>query len=48
MESWHIALLLKPIGLLVLFGCVLVIARVILHFVPEGRVKRFLLYRWKV
>jgi len=39
MEPYHWAILLKPFGALILFGCIaLPISLVIKRFLPEGRV----------
>ena len=45
MSGWMLGLLLKPFILFALFFTAAVIARVVLHFIPEGRVKRLLTRR---
>ena len=46
MSNWMIALLLKPLVLLVLFVCVLLpIKLAFQRWMPDGRVKRLLLRR---
>lgn len=48
MEGWQIAILLKPLGLIVLFGFTWAVAKVIKPHIPEGKLKRFLFFSWKV
>jgi hypothetical protein len=48
MEGWQLALILKPFGLLALFGFTFVCARLIKPYIPEGKLKRFLFFSWKV
>lgn len=43
-----LAIILKPLGLLVLFGFVHSIAMLVWKYLPEGRLKRFLFISWKV
>lgn len=43
-----LALVLKPLGLLVLFSFTWICAKLLHKFIPEGRIKRFLFIRWKV
>lgn len=46
MEAWQIAVFLKPFVLLVLAACVLYPARIaVKRYLPEGKLKRFLLFR---
>ena len=47
-EGWHIALLIKPFALVVLFGGTFLVARFMRKNLPDGRLKRFLLFSWKV
>ena len=47
MQSWHWALLLKPFLLFAYMLVVAFIARVILYFVPEGKIKRLLSRRFR-
>lgn len=49
MEGWQLAIVLKPFGLIVLFGFVWLVAhKIIKPRLPEGRLKRFLFFSWKV
>lgn len=48
MEPWHVALLVKPLALIVLFGFTYACMRLAKHYLPEGRLKRLLLFSWKV
>jgi hypothetical protein len=48
MEGWQIALVLKPLGLIVLFAFTWALSRAIKPYIPEGRLKRFLFFSWKV
>jgi hypothetical protein len=49
MEGWQIALFLKPLGILLIMTLVVFpIKWLMLKFIPEGKVRRFLLFRWKV
>jgi hypothetical protein len=48
MEGWHWAIILKPLGLLLLFFFVHSIAMLIHKFLPDGKLKRFLFISWKV
>lgn len=48
MEGWHIALLLKPFGLLLLFAPGAVIVYLLRCRLPDCRLKRFLLISWRV
>lgn len=48
MEGWQLALLFKPLGLLVLFGFTWIVSRAIKPHIPEGRLKRLLYFSWKV
>lgn len=46
MEPWLIALLLKPLGALILFGCIALPGRILVQkYMKEGKLKRFLLLR---
>ena len=46
--EWMLALLLKPLFLIILFGCiVLPIEWVIWKLLPEGKLKRLLFFKWK-
>lgn len=48
MEPWHWAIVLKPLGLIVLFGAAYMGARFIGKNLPEGRLKSILFFSWKV
>jgi hypothetical protein len=48
MEPWMWAIVLKPFALIVLFGFTLAVTRAIKPYIPEGRLKRFLYFSWKV
>lgn len=48
MEPWHWAIVLKPFGLIVLFGFTWCCARLVRKHLPDGRIKRFLLISWRV
>ena len=46
MEPWVIAILLKPFGALILFGCIALPLRLLYEkHAPEGKLKKFLLRR---
>jgi hypothetical protein len=46
-ESWQWALVLKPLVLFVLCAAVLYPARrAVMRWLPEGKLKRVLLFRW--
>jgi hypothetical protein len=47
MKSWQWALLLKPFLMFAFMFVVACLGRVILHFVPEGKVKRLLSRRFR-
>jgi hypothetical protein len=42
------AIVLKPLGLIVLFAFTWYCSRLIKPYIPEGRLKRFLFFSWKV
>jgi hypothetical protein len=43
--TWIIAVLLRPFAALILFACILLPVRyAVIWFVPESRLKRFLLF----
>jgi hypothetical protein len=42
------AIVLKPFALIVLFGFTWYCARLARSYLPEGRLKRILLFSWKV
>lgn len=48
MEGWQLAIVLKPFGLLVLFGFTFFFARIVWKILPDGKIKRFLFIRWRV
>ena len=48
MEPWHWAIVLKPFALLALFSVVALIAYPLRKYLPEGQLKRLLLFSWKV
>ncbi len=49
MQSWHLAIALKPlIALVIMLAIVLPVKWLFLHAIPEGRLKRILFYSWKV
>lgn len=48
MEGWQIAIVLKPFALVILFGFTFFASRAIKPYIPEGRLKRFLFFSWKV
>lgn len=44
MEPWTIAILLRPIGALILFGCIALPGRFLVQkYMKDGKLKRFLL-----
>ena len=46
MEPWQIALLLRPLGALIMFGCIALPGRIFVQkYMKEGKLKRFLLLR---
>jgi len=47
-QGWHIALLLKPLGLLLMFAPGAFIVYYVKRRMPDCRLKRFLLTSWKV
>lgn len=49
MEPWQLAMLFKPLGLLILFVGILLPLKWLFHkIIPEGRLKRLLFFSWKV
>jgi hypothetical protein len=42
MKNWQLALLIKPLVLFLMFAFAYYLGKVILYFVPEGRIKRLL------
>ena len=48
MAGWHIALLVKPLALLVLFFFIRCVAVAIRSRMPDGRLKRALFFSWRV
>ena len=47
-EGWQLAIMLKPIGLLILFAPGAMLVWWLRRFAPESSLKRFLLISWKV
>jgi hypothetical protein len=47
MEGWQLAIVLKPLGLFVLFAIAYSGARLVGKQLPEGRLKRFLFISWR-
>lgn len=46
MENWQLALLLKPLAAVILFGCVALPGRFIVQkYMKDGKLKRLLLLR---
>lgn len=43
-----IAIVVKPLGLILLFGFTYLCMRAVRRWLPEGKLKRFLLFSWKV
>jgi hypothetical protein len=48
MTGWQLALIFKPFGLLLMFAPGAVIVYLLRKRLPSGRLKRFLLFSWKV
>jgi len=49
MSSWQLAVVLKPLGmLLIMVAIVLPIKWIFWKLIPEGRIKRILFFSWKV
>ena len=48
MEPWHLAVLLKPIGLLFMLAPGAVLVWYLRKHLPESKLKRFMLISWKV
>jgi hypothetical protein len=48
MEGWQWAILIKPLGLLLLFAFVHTIALALHRVLPPGKLKRFLFISWRV
>jgi hypothetical protein len=48
MESWQIALLIKPLALFLFLFLVAMLAHGIKKILPEGKLKRFLFFSWRV
>lgn len=48
MEGWHLALLLKPLGLLAIFAPGAVIVYFLRRRLPHGLIRRVLLFSWRV
>lgn len=48
-QAWAIAWVIKPFALFLLFVAVVIPLKiVILRFIPEGRLRRILLFKWHV
>lgn len=46
MEPWQIAILLKPLAALILFGCIALPGRILVQkYMKDGKLKRLLLTR---
>jgi len=48
MEGWHIAIILKPLGLLILLCCTRLMAEPFKRYMPDCWLKRVLFISWKV
>jgi len=48
MQAWQLAIILKPFGMLLMFIPGAVLVWILRRKLPEGRLKRFLLFSWKV
>lgn len=48
MESWQLAIVLKPFGLILLFVPGAFFSRWLRAHMPDGRLKRFLFISWKI
>lgn len=48
MEGWQVALIMKPIILLILFGTVRALTFPLYRWMPEGKLKRILFFSWRV
>jgi hypothetical protein len=48
MEPWMLAIVLKPIGLIVLFSFTWYCAHLARKHLPDGKLKRFLFISWRV
>lgn len=47
METWHWAILLRPLVLLALFAIIVIpLELLFIRYFPEGWIKRLLLTRW--
>lgn len=42
MEPWQLALLIKPFGIVIFWLVAVLIARVLMRYIPDGKVKRLL------
>ncbi len=47
-QGWHIALMLKPLGLVLMFVPGALVVRYLRPWMPECRLKRILFYSWRV
>ncbi len=46
MTTWQLALLIKPLAYIVVFGFICIGVRVlVLHYLPDGRLKKLLLFQ---
>jgi hypothetical protein len=46
MKTWQLAVLLRPLGSLILFGCIALPGRILVQkYMKDGKLKRFLLMR---
>lgn len=49
MEGWFWAVLVKPLVALILIGCIATPIRVAVQkWMPDSKLKRFLLFSWRV
>lgn len=48
MTPWVIAILLKPLGLIVLFGIAYFGKCFAMRYIPDGKVKRILFISWRI
>ena len=48
MSGWQIALIIKPLGLLLMFAPGALIVYLLRHRMPDCALKRFLLISWRI
>ena len=48
MSPWILSIILKPIGLILLFGIAYFVKKMVWLYFPDNKLKRILFYSWKI